>query len=168
MPATNTPLTALSFTPAPEALTSASDWIAEPLEPAANRKPFAPLKSTSTTGAAEKPGAVVPSISTSPVIFGRALTNWIDPATLKLIVSAPASALASITACRNEPAPLSFKFATANVASISRTSSGSYESTACLTGADCFFALRRNNEKTMGRVSVWGGTNSRSFAQRVR
>ena len=85
-----TPLTPLSFTPAPEASTSASDSTDEPLEPASNRSPFAPLKSTSTTGAAAKPGAVVPSMSTSPMIFGSALDSWIDPATLKLIVSAPA------------------------------------------------------------------------------
>jgi hypothetical protein len=38
------------------------------------------------------------------------------PLTLKVMVSAPAAALVSVIAWRNDPAPLSFRFVTVNVA----------------------------------------------------
>ena len=62
-------------------------------------------------------------MSTSSVIFGNELESWIDPATLKLITSAPGAAFASITACRSDPAPASLRFTTLNVLITLRTSS---------------------------------------------
>src|ERR1700716_3471347 len=59
---------------------------------------------------------------TGPVMIGRRVTRMIVftplPGRLKLIVSAPAAALASSIACRRLPAPLSLVLVTANVAAL--------------------------------------------------
>src|SRR4051812_6440417 len=58
-----------------------------------------------------------PAIGISPVV------SVIVPLTEKLMVSAPGALLALVTAARNEPAPLSLRFETVNVAGVSRRSS---------------------------------------------
>ena len=69
---------------------------------------------------ATAPGWVYPSIVVGPVICGRAEAGTIvwtpEPTMLNSIVSAPPAALASMMACRREPAPESLTLVTVKVA----------------------------------------------------
>ena len=74
---------------------------------------------SSITGEPVKPGCVVPSMVTAPVIVGRAESGDMvctpEPGMLKVIVSVPVISFASSIACRNNPTPLSFVLVTVNV-----------------------------------------------------
>jgi hypothetical protein len=89
--------------------------------------------SRNTTGLPVNPGCVRPSIVVGPVTLGSADSGRIvctSPAVggrLNLISSAPASVLASVIACRSEPAPASAVVVTVNVASSKRPSRDSGE-----------------------------------------
>ncbi len=108
---------ALRVTPAFPALTSESDLRIEPSEPPLNWSPWVPPKSTVTTGAPAKSGAVVPSIETGLVIAGSDVApTRIVPGTLKLMTSNPGAASAWRIAWRREPGPESLRLVTAKVA----------------------------------------------------